>query len=335
MFYKELLSSLLVSVLGLILIWGLTKLMMSSLLLNEKIKVENYSGRKVALGLGVVWLAWALVNMLYVILPAGLKWSYYAIPVESSIWLVLFAVMVGFVDDFFGDKSSQGFKGHIKELFKGRLSTGAMKLFLISGASFIFAWIRYLDMGYGYPFFTHLGLSLLAGAAIALTCNFINLTDLRPGRASKAYMILLVPVLIALCYYTASTSGEYGLNQVIFTGLEVLANVLWLLAPVIATIGYDLKEKAMLGDAGASGLGVLVGIAMIAAIDHIIWLLALYTVLMFVLNLASEKISFSKVIETNTLLKKVDMLGRLKSNVLMDESSSNHKVHDAHLDEQI
>ena len=47
----------------------------------------------------------------------------------STLIIILGFAFIGLLDDLLGDKAKQGFKGHISELFKGRLTTGSLKLF--------------------------------------------------------------------------------------------------------------------------------------------------------------------------------------------------------------
>ena len=79
------------------------------------------------------------------------------------------------------------------------------------------------------------------------------------------------------------------------------------MAAALALLPEDLGERAMLGDAGANALGAMLGasaaglsrpsrIALLAAIAG--------------LTAASEKVSFTKVIERTPALRWLDMLGR-------------------------
>ena len=135
-------------------------------------------------------------------------------------------------------------------------------------------------------------LVLLAGAAIALTSNFVNLTDLRPGRALKVYSVL------ALC---AVASAAVGLGPAV--GLEDLSALgssagavglmLFLLGPVLAVWRYDLGERGMLGDAGANPMGAVAGLLIVAGLPA--WGVVAYFAVMLALNLASERYSFSRL----------------------------------------
>ncbi len=126
----------------------------------------------------------------------------------------------------------------------------------------------------------------------------MNLFDLRPGRATKVYLVLLVPALLALWF---------GLLDPAPSVLAVMA--LLVLGPVFATWRFDLGERAMLGDAGANAMGALVGYLFAVSLP-LPWL-AVVAVVLFALNLASEKVSFSRVIEGNRILAAVDRAGRL------------------------
>jgi hypothetical protein len=79
------------------------------------------------------------------------------------------------------------------------------------------------------------------------------------------------------------------------------------LGAALALLRQDLGERAMLGDAGANALGAMLGasaarlprparIALLAGIAG--------------LTAASEKVSFTKVIERTPALRRLDMLGR-------------------------
>jgi hypothetical protein len=72
---------------------------------------------------------------------------------------------------------------------------------------------------------------------------------------------------------------------------------------------YDLGEQGMLGDAGANPAGAVVGLLLLKVLAP--WAILTGAVLMIALNLASERVSFSRVIEGNRLLAWADRLGRV------------------------
>jgi len=127
---------------------------------------------------------------------------------------------------------------------------------------------------------------LIAGSA-----NLLNLFDLRPGRAIKVAGI--AGAMLAL-----SPGG----------GASSVATATAPLGAALALLPEDLGERAMLGDAGANALGAMLGAAAAASLPRParIALLAGLTGL----TAASEKVSFTKVIERTPPLRWLDMLGR-------------------------
>jgi hypothetical protein len=282
--------------------------------------VLNYRGRPVFLGLGVVWLLWAGCAILGGVGSSMLhaESSLSVLPILTLAGpLALVAFSLGLVDDAYGTAGSRGFRGHLSALRWGRLTTGGLKLFGISLASFIVAlllaeiapWGR---LGQSGPWFVRFALALVAGAAIALTANFVNLTDLRPGRSLKVYAILaaagvaLTGLVLAPSFLLANPSmiRLAGWDRV----AELVALALFAAGPLVAVYRYDVGEIGMLGDAGANPMGAVAGLLIIAGLP--LWGLALYASAILALNVASERVSFSRVIESNALLSRLDALGR-------------------------
>lgn len=283
-------------------------------------KVRNYRGAEVSHGLGLVWLLWAItivVLMIKVVLvgATGL-WSAGAALslIEWDRWLVagilvLAAFAFGLVDDAFGSAEARGFRGHLRAMISGRLTTGGLKLIGIGAASALaalFAVVRAPQAGSGGPA-AMVAPWVLGTLAIALTANLVNLTDLRPGRALKAYTFLAMAGVTATAaaplWYSGATSGGGPLTVFAITALLALG-------PVFAIWRYDLGERGMLGDAGANSMGALAGFLLASSLP--LWGLAAYAAVVLALNLLSEKVSLSKVIDGNALLRWIDGLGRLK-----------------------
>jgi len=63
----------------------------------------------------------------------------------------------------------------------------------------------------------------------------------------------------------------------------------------------------MLGDAGANALGAVVGALLLAGPMWLLWAAA---AVLLALQLASERVSFTRVIESNRVLRAADRLGR-------------------------
>lgn len=274
--------------------------------LREGTTAENYRGRKVFLGLGVVWLIWSGCAIL-----AGLAFGE---PIATGSMprlllaagmLSLVAFSLGAVDDAFGTAGARGFKGHLRALAKGRLTTGGLKLFGISLASYLVALLVVgsgVSLGSGGPL--RLALALPAGAAIALTSNLVNLTDLRPGRALKTYVLLAVPGAFSAAFGLMS-NRDGGLSTRLVDFALVLA---FLLGPVVATWRYDVGELGMLGDAGANPAGAVAGLMIVSGLP--LWATGVYLIAVLWLNVMSERVSFSAVIEGNAFLRRLDTLGR-------------------------
>jgi hypothetical protein len=127
------------------------------------------------------------------------------------------------------------------------------------------------------------------GAVVALTANLVNLLDRAPGRAGKVVLAAAVaPALWGPADWTVAAAG--------------------LLGAAVAVLGPDLRERAMLGDAGANPLGAVVGLGLATSMQTPGRLVVIAVLL--ALNAVSERWSFSRAIERTPFLAALDRLGR-------------------------
>jgi UDP-N-acetylmuramyl pentapeptide phosphotransferase/UDP-N-acetylglucosamine-1-phosphate transferase len=198
--------------------------------------------------------------------------------------LVLFAAfgfgLLGFMDDVLGSED-RGFKGHLRALGQGRLTSGMLKLVGGAGVALVLA---------SAPGFVT-GQRLVADALlIALAANLGNLLDRAPGRTIKCSLVAYVPIAIVA-----------GTDMVGIALAPVVGAILGLLPD-------DLHERLMLGDAGANVIGGVLGLAVVLECSRTTRNIVL--VVLVALNLASEVVSFSRVIDRVPPLRWLDRLGR-------------------------
>lgn len=194
----------------------------------------------------------------------------------------------GLLDDLGERGSSKGLRGHLGALRRGEITTGALKIAGIGAAGLIAGGLAVRERpSAGGPLARTLDVAT-AAATIAGAANLINLLDLRPGRALK---VVLLQGLGA-----AAVTGPAGAVSAALTGTAV------------ALLPEDLGERAMLGDCGANALGALIGTAVVAGASRPTRTLVLGGLVG--LTLASEKVSFTKVIESTPGLRELDAWGR-------------------------
>jgi hypothetical protein len=119
--------------------------------------------------------------------------------------------------------------------------------------------------------------SLSGALLVALAANFLNQLDTRPGRALKAYLAL-APLVRAP------------------------------LLPAVLVAPYDLREMAMLGDAGSNALGAMLGLSSVDRFTGRGRKLAIAA--LAGLNLLGETRSIGELIERTPGLSHLDRLGR-------------------------
>ena len=187
---------------------------------------------------------------------------------------------VGAYDDLRGSGPAKGFRGHLAALRSGVVTSGTVKIAGV-GLSAAAASMN-LGRASGAGGVIRLADRLMDTALIAGTANFTNLCDLRPGRAAKVTMAL--------------AAGLVGVGA----------------APVLGAaagcLPSDLRERSMLGDCGANALGAAVGTVAAARLPRPAKLAVLLAVVG--LNLASERVSFTAVIDRTLALRWLDDLGR-------------------------
>ncbi|HKD34678.1 MAG TPA: glycosyltransferase [Gaiellaceae bacterium] len=119
--------------------------------------------------------------------------------------------------------------------------------------------------------------SLSGALLVALAANFLNQLDTRPGRALKAYLALALLVRAPLL-------------------------------PAVLVAPYDLREMAMLGDAGSNALGAMLGLS---SVDRFTGRGRKLAIAAFAgLNLLGETRSIGGLIERTPVLSHLDRLGR-------------------------
>jgi UDP-GlcNAc:undecaprenyl-phosphate/decaprenyl-phosphate GlcNAc-1-phosphate transferase len=247
----------------------------------------NYRKRVVVAGLGLLLpvglLAWASPLALVTRLDP-LRALRVQLLSPSGVAVVVAGIaftLLGLVDDLVEDKAgSRGFRGHLRALAAGRLTGGGVKLLGGILAALMVASFAVPEGRSGW-------LLPVGAVVVASSANLANLLDLRPGRCAKVFL----PLWGAGCLLDPP-GGAWS------AGLAGAA---------LAALPFDLREEGMLGDAGANGLGAVVGTLLLAVSA---WLLLLVAAVLLALQLLSERVSFSRVIDGNRLLRAADRLGR-------------------------
>ncbi|GAA1825660.1 hypothetical protein GCM10009835_52990 [Planosporangium flavigriseum] len=207
----------------------------------------------------------------------------------ATIVAGLGAGAVGAYDDLVGVRPGQqakGFRGHLRALAEGRVTSGLVKIAGVGASALAAATLLDADRPSGRP--RRVVDTLLAAGVIAGSANLINLLDLRPGRAIKAGLLVGAPI--------AAAGGAAG---------GVAAGTVGAAAGLLPA---DLGEEIMLGDAGANALGALLGTALAARTGTVGRAAALAGIA--ALTAASEKVSFTQVIDRTPVLRELDALGR-------------------------
>ena len=256
----------------------------------------NYRDHELPFPFGVLTLAAALLALIPLLLLQRLA-STQVLPGEL-LPVALYALGVlalGLLDDTLGQgdrderggaeahpahPAQRGWRGHGAATLRGELSTGTLKA---AGS-----------LGLALLAMSYLGLSngrwLLAAGVLVLATNVFNLLDLRPGRATKAFVLLGAGLAI----------GSADLHPLWELGLFA--------APALVAGVYDLRERVMIGDTGANLLGALAGLWLVLTLSGTGQLVAL--ALLAGITLYGELRSISTLIERTPGLRRLDSLGR-------------------------
>lgn len=259
-------------------------LLLAPLLAHPAFQRLNYRDRVVPTGAGI---AVALVPLFAeaVRLTAGAAGIGARAITTPRIAVVIAATgfcLVGLLDDIAGSGEDRGIRGHLRALVReGRLTTGGLKL-LAGGAIAAIA----------VSPFRHASLGSFAtdAALVALSANLGNLFDRAPGRTIKAGAIAFA----LLAIFTVVPRALVPVAVVIGAGFGLLLD--------------DLHERLMLGDAGANVLGAVLGVGVVATTSlptRIVILIGVAAA-----NLASEWVSFGRLIEAAAPLRGFDRWGR-------------------------
>ncbi len=246
---------------------------------------ENWRGSRLAFPLGALAISVSVIALaplavlddradLDLLEPDLRRWAAY----------VLGVALLGLLDDMLGrggaGDTHRGWRGHARAVLAGRLSTGAIKAAGAVGlAAFAVSGLGREWAGY-----------LADLALLLLATNLFNLLDLRPGRVEKALVLLLTGVCIgAWTWFPLELLGVF-------------------IGPLIAGAALTLRERAMLGDAGANLAGAIAGVTLIVSLGDDARLAALAVVA--ALTVYGEFRSISAAIERIPPLRALDRIGR-------------------------
>lgn len=239
----------------------------------------NHAGRPISLLEGPGYVAGSALGLAAAALASPRRQTGMG-SVAAGLVAGVGAGAAGLLDDLAGDSASKGLRGHLGALRQGRVTTGALKIAGIGASGLVGAALVDRDAG------GRLGpATLVGGAVIAGSANLANLLDLRPGRALKATVLGGIP--LALLGESAAASA---------------------VGAALGSLPADLRGETMLGDTGANAAGALVGTALVARSGPLGRGVAL--AVLTALTLASERVSFTRVIESTPVLRDLDAWGR-------------------------
>lgn len=254
----------------------------SSFLTAKGVTASNFRNRVIPTSFGGVM---ALLYLFVALVVVGISKFFFPLFPDALFFAVLFATsavaFLGWLDDTLGDVHPKGFRGHIDLLVRNRrLTTGGLKALGGGVVAALCATVSARGIGEWVVFALY----------IALSTNWLNLLDLRPGRSLKFYLAAGT-VLLILSFDRAET---------------LLFVPLWGLALVL--LKEDLAAKVMLGDSGSNLLGVHLALWSLNVLPPGGILLLL--VLLIAGHYYAERHSITERIERSRWLGYLDRLGR-------------------------
>ena len=211
--------------------------------------------------------------------------------------LYLFALsgftLLGLADDIGAVGTARGFRGHLRSLATGHLTTGGLKL-LGGGAVALVVGSLAGGLGGAKPGVGGLGRLCVDALVIALGANLANLFDRAPGRVTK---------LSALGFAALVVGAAIGKE------LPTLVGAAATIGAALGILIDDLHERLMLGDTGSNALGAVLGLSVVLTTAPSTRIVVM--VVLLVLNASSEMVSFSKIIDAVVPLRTLDRAGAL------------------------
>jgi UDP-N-acetylmuramyl pentapeptide phosphotransferase/UDP-N-acetylglucosamine-1-phosphate transferase len=263
---------------------GVTSSAVRYLVAHGPVRRKNYRGLELPATAGIGVLIGLLAGIVVASVLHMLFASSRMLADASSTGLLFVAAAGGFGflglwDDLAGSAGERGWRAHTQALIHGRATAGAIKLLGGGAVSLIIA--SALEHAFWW--------AVVDALIIAMSANAVNLLDKRPGRAGKTF------ILAALGLMIVGGATAPGLAAAI--------------GAVLLALPFDLRERAMLGDAGANALGALLGVSTVLDSTHTFRLVALG--LLVLVTAVGARPGLSRVIESVGPLRRFDRAGRV------------------------
>ena len=254
----------------------------------------NYRGEPVPQVLGLAITIGLTVGVVSVLLAdAGQHLVFPSTRGALEILAAILLVYAAGLQDDVQPTRVHGLVAHFRELFRGRVTSGIVKMAVAVVAATAFCWVT---RDHGVPM--ALGVPFVAGAA-----NLWNLLDVVPGRAIK--------------FFLPAAGLAFGLAPQ--KGLALFEAAA--LGGTLAALPFDLAEVAMLGDSGAYVLGFVAGGGLLVRLSTFGVVVGLAVVV--ALHVLAETVTLSRLIRGFPPLRWVDDVGRLRNAAdLRPESSA-------------
>jgi hypothetical protein len=244
--------------------------------MRGRLVVRNYRGRDVpaVLGPAIAAFGGATVASIALLDSAG---------VPARGWVAagaaLLVLAAGLVDDLAAN-GPRGIRAHVAALARGHVTTGILKLVVLSAASVVA--VAAVPRASG-------AVRVAGAVLVAGSGNLFNGLDVRPGRAIKFFLLAAVAGALWFPWRIAPFAPGVGLGAL-------------LLLP------WDAGERAMLGDSGANLLGFTAGLGFyIQAPDD--WVVVTAAIVV-ALNVLADTLTLSRVIDAVPPLRWFDRIGR-------------------------
>jgi hypothetical protein len=239
----------------------------------------NHRGSRVPLSLGyALAMGYGLISI-----AAGWRADVFGVDELLTGWDWLwFIVAMGlvFAAGLHDDRQAtqvHGVRAHFGALARGRLTSGIVKVV----AALIAAVLVVVAAG------TKGTTAVVAILLVAGTTNLVNVLDVAPGRALKFSLVVgVVPLLVVPTALGWATAGQSAV-----------------------LLPFDVRERAMLGDAGANLLGFVLGFVLFRALSAA-WMTVALTVVL-ILNALAETVTLTRIIRATPPLRWLDDLWRL------------------------